>query len=52
MASSVSKTMLMLKHAAASFAILCLVLLVGCGAFQEQGGGGARTRCGSTSRPR
>ena len=29
----------MLRHAAASFAILCLVLLVGCGAFQEQGTG-------------
>ena len=30
----------MLRHAAASFAILCLlVLLVGCGAFQEQGMG-------------
>jgi len=37
----------MLRHAAASFAILCLVLLVGCGAFQEQGtgqqGGGPNT---------
>ena len=40
MASSVSRTRLMLRHAAASFAILCLlVLLVGCGAFQEQGTG-------------
>ena len=50
MASIVSRRRLMLRHAAASFAILCLVLLVGCGAFQEQGtgqqGGGTRTRCG------
>src|SRR5215210_1476941 len=36
MASSVSRKRLMLRHAAASFAILCLVLLVGCGSFQEQ----------------
>jgi oligopeptide transport system substrate-binding protein len=40
MSSSVSRRRLMLRHAAASFAILCLlVLLVGCGAFQEQGMG-------------
>jgi oligopeptide transport system substrate-binding protein len=40
MASSVSRTRLMLRHAAASFAIVwLLVLLVGCGAFQEQGTG-------------
>ena len=40
MSSSVSTTGLMLRRAAASFAILCLlVLLVGCGAFQEQGTG-------------
>jgi|SRR5215217_191330 len=39
MASRVSRRRLLLRHAAASFAILCLVLLVACGAFQEQGGG-------------
>ena len=40
MSSSVSRVRMMLRHAAASFAILCLlVLLVGCGAFQEQGTG-------------
>jgi oligopeptide transport system substrate-binding protein len=40
MSSSVSTTGLMLRRAAASFAILwLLVLLVGCGAFQEQGTG-------------
>ena len=44
MSSSVSRTRLMLRHAAASFVILCLlVLLVGCGAFQEQGGGATNT---------
>src|SRR5215208_109716 len=47
MSSSVSRRRLVLRHAAASLAILCLlVLLVGCGAFQKQGmgqqdGGGA-----------
>ena len=41
MASSVTRIRSILGHAAASFAVLCLlVLLVGCGAFQEQGGGG------------
>ncbi|MDQ3862994.1 MAG: peptide ABC transporter substrate-binding protein, partial [Actinomycetota bacterium] len=39
MASSASTTRLMLRHATASFTIVCLVLLVGCGAFQEQGTG-------------